>query len=122
MNKETDQAIKEDILNILRILSSDSGLSQRDLSSELGVSLGKTNYLLKSLAHKGLVKIKNFAHKDRKLQRVKYILTKKGLEEKLSLTYYFLKRKEDEYRKLKKEAEQLSGKLTEEHSEAVVES
>jgi len=36
---------------------------------------------------------------------VKYILTKKGLEERIRLTWYFLKRKEKEYLELKKEAE-----------------
>ena len=105
-----ERYIKEDIFNILRILSSSHELTQRDLSHHLSVSLGKTNYLLKSLAKQGLVKIKNFTRHDQKLKKVKYILTKRGFEEKLRLTYYFLKRKETEYNRVKKEWEQLNNK------------
>ncbi len=100
-----EHLIKEDIFNILRILSSKDDLTQRDLSSHLGISLGKTNYLLQSLAQRGLIKIKGFSQRKQKLKRVKYILTKKGLEDKLQLTYYFLRRKEKEYLELKKEVE-----------------
>lgn len=103
-----EQGIREDIFNILRILSSNNELTQRDLSTHLGISLGKTNYLLKSLTQKGLVKIKNFTARDQKLKKVKYILTKKGLRERLYLTYYFLKIKEKEYLKLKRELGKLS--------------
>ncbi|MCP4652351.1 MAG: MarR family EPS-associated transcriptional regulator [Candidatus Omnitrophica bacterium] len=99
--------IKEDILNILRVLSSTEGSSQRELSHSLGVSLGKTNYLLKSLVTRGLVEIKNFTIKNQKIRKVKYMLTGKGLEHKLQLTYYFLKRKEKEYLKLKEELEKI---------------
>ena len=101
--------IKEEIFNILRILSSDNNLTQRDLSAHLGFSLGKTNYLLKELTKKGLLKIKNFTTKDNKLKKVKYLLTKKGLEGKINLTYHLLKEKEAEYRRLKKEWERLGG-------------
>jgi len=102
--------LKEDILNILRFLSSNDNPTQRDLSNHLDFSLGKTNYLLKSLAKKGLLKIKNFSEHDQKMKKVKYYLTKKGLEEKLGLTLHFLKKKEAEYRLIKNEWEQLKVK------------
>jgi len=102
--------MKEDILNILRFLSSNNNLTQRDLSNRLDFSLGKTNYLLKSLAKKGLLKIKNFSERDQKMTKVKYYLTKKGLEEKLGLTLHFLKKKEAEYYLIKNEWEQLKVK------------
>jgi len=98
MNEHT---LKEDILNILRALSSSNEFTQRDLAFLLDFSLGKTNYLLKFLAREGLVEIKNFSQRDKK--KAQYILTRKGLEEKLKLTYHFLKRKEDEYQRIKKE-------------------
>ncbi|MFH1318983.1 MAG: MarR family EPS-associated transcriptional regulator [Candidatus Omnitrophota bacterium] len=103
-----EQTLKEDILNILRLLSADEELTQRDLSGHLGVSLGKTNYLLKSLVKKGFLKIKNFTNKNQKVGKVKYLLTKQGLKEKVNLTYHFLKRKESEYNHIKKEWKQLS--------------
>lgn len=101
--------IKEDVLRILCILSSNSNLTQRDLSSHLGFSLGKTNYLIKELAKKGLVKVKNFSHKNHKLKRISYILTSEGLKEKTELTLHFLKRKQREYENLRKEWENSEG-------------
>jgi len=100
-----EHIVREDIFHILRLISSKPELTQRDLSGSLGISLGKTNYLLKELAKKGLLKAKNFTRRGGKIKKVKYILTKKGLEEKIRLTWYFLKRKEKEYLELKKEAE-----------------
>ncbi|MFC1808688.1 MarR family EPS-associated transcriptional regulator [Candidatus Omnitrophota bacterium] len=97
--------IKEDIFNILRVVSSRNNLSQRDLSGHLGMSLGKTNYLLRSLAQKGFIKIKNLTVLPHRIKKVQYILTKEGLDEKLKLTYFFLKRKEKEYFDLKRELE-----------------
>ncbi len=40
---------------ILKILAEDPDLSQRKLAKRLGVSLGKSNYLLKALIEKGLI-------------------------------------------------------------------
>ena len=100
--------LKEDFFSILRVLSSGDDLSQRDLSGHLGVSLGKTNYLIKELTKKGLVKIKNFTSKGEKLSKVKYILTKDGLEAKVRLTYFFLKKKEEEFLALKGELEKVN--------------
>ena len=99
--------LKEDVFKILRLLYSKEDLSQRDISGHINISLGKTNYLLKALAKKGFVKIRNFISKGQKLHKVKYILTKKGLEQQAHLTHYYLKIKEQEYLELKKEAEKL---------------
>lgn len=110
MFNENNQPIKKDIFNILRALSSEADLTQRSISAHLGISLGKTNYLLKSLAKKGFLKIKNFTAGDKKLKKAKYFLTGKGLEQKIILTYHFLKEKESEYGSIKTEWEQLSAK------------
>ena len=45
-------------LNILRKLKLNPGLSQRKLAEDLGVSLGKLNYCIKSLKDKGFIKFK----------------------------------------------------------------
>ena len=73
----TNLNTKEDIFNILRLLSSDEDLTQRDASMHLGFSLGKTNYLLKLLIKKDLIKIKNLISEGNKAKKVKYLLTKK---------------------------------------------
>lgn len=98
-----ERSVREDIFNILRILSSNDACTQRELSSHLGISLGKTNYLLRASMQKGLIKIKNFSQNHNKFKKVRYILTRKGLEKKLRLTHYFLKKKEKEYMALKGE-------------------
>jgi EPS-associated MarR family transcriptional regulator len=105
MNK---QPLGKEILDILRFLSSREDLTQRDLSIQLGISLGKTNYLLKELIKVGLLEIKNFVIRDQKIQKIKYHLTKDGLEEKIRLTHYFLKEKESEYNNIKKQWQALN--------------
>jgi EPS-associated MarR family transcriptional regulator len=97
----------EEVLSILKELSLDSRLTQRHLAQKIGISLGKTNYLIKELAKKGLVKIRNFSKKNHKFNRISYILTHKGLKEKLELTLYFLERKQKEYDNLRREWENL---------------
>ena len=51
---------KEDNLNLLRKINNSPKVSQRDLAKELGFSIGKLNYCLKSLVDKGFVKIESF--------------------------------------------------------------
>ncbi|MFC1549116.1 MarR family EPS-associated transcriptional regulator [Candidatus Omnitrophota bacterium] len=100
-----EHPVREDIFRILRLLSDQEDLSQRDLSGHLGMSLGKTNYLIKSMIQRGLIMVKNFYIRDQKIRKVKYILTGEGLDEKVKLAYYYLKKKEGEYLELKKEFE-----------------
>lgn len=106
-----NQPVKEDIFAILRLLSSKDDLTQRDLSTHLGFSLGKTNYLLKALVRIGLLEIRNFATRGQKIQKLKYHLTREGIEERVKLTYHFLKEKESEYNHMKKEWENINGNL-----------
>ena len=91
---------------LLKSLEQDSNLTQRQLSEELGISLGKVNYCLKSLIQKGFVKINNFKNSNHKLQ-YSYLLTPTGIEEKTKLTIEFLKVKTAEYEALKEEVERI---------------
>jgi EPS-associated MarR family transcriptional regulator len=93
-------------LELLRKLESNPDYTQRELSIEMGVSLGKVNYCLKKLIEKGLVKIKNFSRNPNKVGYA-YLLTPKGFEEKSKLTFLFLKIKIKEYEDLKKEIDDL---------------
>ena len=94
---------KQDIrLDLLRILESNPEYTQRELSREMGVSLGKVNYCMKKLTEKGLIKLTNFTHNPNKMGYA-YLLTPSGIEEKSRLTFSFLKRKIVEYEVLKKE-------------------
>ena len=87
-------------LALLRLLSERPELSQRELSHALGLSLGKTHYVLHALLDRGLVKVRNFRRNDNKLAYA-YFLTPTGLGEKLSLTRRFLARKEAEFEQLR---------------------
>jgi len=107
-----EQPQKEDTLYIIKELETNPSATQRDLSNSLNISLGKTNYLLRELIKRGLVKAKNFADNPGKLKKIRYILTEKAIEEKLRLIRYFLQIKEAEYNKLKREMENsLNGKM-----------
>ena len=50
----------KDQLDIMRKVGKKTNMSQRELATELGFSLGKLNYCLKELRKKGFIKIKNF--------------------------------------------------------------
>lgn len=85
--------------SLLRLLTEQPNLSQRELSLALGLSLGKTHHVLHALLDKGLVKARNFKRHDNKLAYA-YLLTPAGLREKLSLTRRFLAHKEAEFTQL----------------------
>lgn len=95
-------------LSILR--KSESTKSQPSLAKELGLSVGKVNYVLKALIQKGFIKVENFANSKQK-KNYKYLLTKKGIEEKIKLTEKFIERKKQEYEELQKELENMKGAL-----------
>lgn len=81
-------------------------MTQRELAEQLGVSLGKTHYLVKSLIAVGWVKLDNFQRSDNKWSYV-YLLTPKGIVEKTAITARFLVRKQREYSDLQLEIQQL---------------
>jgi EPS-associated MarR family transcriptional regulator len=97
---------EETHLKVLRLLEANPQMNQRDLALALGVSLGKTNFCLKALLDKGLLKMQNFQGSKRKLAYA-YLLTPAGIVAKTSLTSRFLKRKMEEYKLLQIEIELL---------------
>ena len=102
---------KQSKYQLLKSLEQDANLTQRQLSKELEISLGKVNYCLQSLIQKGFVKINNFKNSKHKIQ-YSYLLTPTGIEEKTKLTIEFLKTKTKEYEALKKEVEKLTNAKT----------
>ncbi|QTN24273.1 MarR family EPS-associated transcriptional regulator [Rhizobacter sp. AJA081-3] len=102
------------LLSALRLLSEEPRLSQRQLSNALGLSLGKTHYVLHALLDKGLLKVQNFRRNDNKVAYA-YLLTPKGLREKLTMTRAFLVRKEAEFERLHSTIEELRNELQRSH-------
>ena len=97
---------KQSQYQILKSLEQDPNYTQRQLSKDLDLSLGKVNYCLKSIVEKGFVKIDNFKNSKNKSQ-YSYLLTPKGIEEKAKLTMEFIRIKTQEYEQLKDEIESL---------------
>jgi len=80
-------------LKLLEEIDKDYTQSQRDLSNKLDISLGLVNSFVKRLANKGYFKITMLPK-----NRVKYILTPKGVMEKTRLTYQYLQYSFELYR------------------------
>lgn len=97
-------------LELLRLLEQHPEYSQRQMATALGVSVGKTHYVLKALLNKGWVKAQNFQRSSNKLGYI-YTLTPNGLAHRLQLTQNFLVRKEREYLALKTEIASLREEL-----------
>ena len=94
----------------LKLLEANPELSQRQLSSALGVSLGKAHYVLKSLIDVGWVKLNNFRSSHNKLGYA-YVLTPVGIVEKAAITVRFLARKQREYAALQAEIQALRAEV-----------
>jgi len=97
-------------LRLLELIEQHPDYSQRRLAEAMGVSLGKTHYLLKALFDKGLVMAGRFSRSPAKLNYV-YVLTPAGVSHRIQLTRRFLQRKEQEFVYLKSEIERLRAVL-----------
>lgn len=97
---------EETHFRIMRLLQDNPDLTQRELASRLGISVGSLNYCLNALIDKGFVKMANFQKSKNKFKYI-YLLTPQGIAEKVALTSRFLQRKMAEYDALKLEIELL---------------
>ena len=98
-------------LGVLRLLHVSPSRSQREVAHELGMSLGKANYVLKALLEKGFVKVQNFRNSQSR-RGYAYLLTPEGMVAKAELTRLFLTRKIEEYDALRLEIERLKQEAT----------
>jgi EPS-associated MarR family transcriptional regulator len=105
---------------LLKYLEDHPTATQRQVANALGVSIGKANYCLRALVEKGWVKVRNFKNSNNKAAYL-YVLTPRGIEEKINVTAAFLRRKRNEYDLLAEEIERLTDEVrrlekTPEHS------
>lgn len=110
MNHASEQEI---FYRLLKILSQESNLGQRDMAKKMGISLGKVNYCISELATRGWIKITRFRSAKHKIPYT-YMLTPKGLEEKGRLAVRFLWRKVSEYEEIKMQIEELHTEVQQE--------
>ena len=92
--------ISEEVLELMHILQKNPNISQRELAKEIGLSIGKVNYCIKALIDIGFVKVLNFNNSSQK-SKYTYILTPKGIQQKIVITKQFIAKKIKEYEKLK---------------------
>ena len=110
MNAPFEQEIR---YRLLKVLSNNPRLSQREMAKKMGISLGKVNYCLSELVKRGFIKINRFkSSKDKRIYI--YLLTPKGVEEKAKLTLKFLKRKIVEYREIEQQIQDLAEEMEKE--------
>jgi EPS-associated MarR family transcriptional regulator len=95
---------------LLELLELNPQATQREIASEMGVSLGKVNYCVQALVAKGLVKATNFKNSQRKAAYV-YLLTPKGITAKAAISLRYLQRKVQEYEAITAEIDELESDL-----------
>lgn len=91
--------MNQDKLRTLRLLEAiDSGqlLTQRSLAKDLNISLGLVNTCLKRLAEKGYFEVNTISK-----NRVRYLLTPKGIQEKSRLNYEYIQYSMGFYREMR---------------------
>lgn len=91
---------------LLRLLETHPEMSQRDVARELDISLGRVNFCLKALVHKGWIKATSFKNSQNKAAYM-YLLTPRGIQAKSRLTVRFLRAKVREYESLRTEIEEI---------------
>lgn len=72
-------------LTILNEIAEGNHVTQRAMADKLGVALGLVNLYLKRLIRKGYIKVSSIPS-----NRIKYLLTPKGMAEKARLTYEYM--------------------------------
>ncbi|KAB3534745.1 winged helix-turn-helix transcriptional regulator [Alkaliphilus pronyensis] len=71
---------------LLEVIKENENISQRQIAEKTGLSLGSVNLLLKKMIKEGLIKVESIP-----ANRVAYMLTPKGMAEKISKTYKYIK-------------------------------
>jgi EPS-associated MarR family transcriptional regulator len=96
----------EEVLRLLKEIKKTPRMTQRKLSAKLGISLGKINFLIKSLIGAGLINVDNFQQSNSK-SAYSYFITPRGMDQVTRITHHFLKRKMKEYEQLNSDIERL---------------
>ncbi len=110
MGSKAEKAREDARLRALRLIEARPQITQRELASELGISLGAAHYMLRALMERGLIKLRRFSASQNK-QGYVYVLTPSGITEKAVIAARFLVRKRAEYEALRAEIDELAAEL-----------
>lgn len=110
LSNATSPSADQDLRLILGVLSAverDSAVTQRGISTDLGIALGVANAVLKRCVRKGLIKIRAVP-----LRRYVYFLTPHGFNEKRRLAAEYCRISLDFFRTARTEYEEIFAALT----------
>jgi len=74
-------------LSVLSYIDQHAEVTQRELSQQVGISLGAINHLVKKFIKKGFVKVERLQPNS-----IKYFLTPAGITNKIERTYHYMAR------------------------------
>lgn len=89
-------------LMVLSAVEHSPAMTQRDLAVQTGLSLGTVNILMKKMVREGMVKLEKLPS-----DRAAYILTPKGMEEKVQKTRIYLRNHYHAIERMRYQLEQL---------------
>ena len=96
--------------HVLKELAHNPGHTQRSLARTLGVSLGKTNYVLSGLVDKGIIKVRKLTNRPGSI-RWQYVLTPEGIQEKVRITRDYLVGRMAQFEAMQKEIDELNREI-----------
>lgn len=102
-------------LKILEEIGKEEVPSQRDISRNLNISLGLVNSFIKRLSRKGYLKITSIPS-----NRVKYLLTPRGVAEKTRLTYAYIQYSYHFYKDARIKLQRLFSELSKQNVKRIV--
>ena len=105
-----------DHFRVLRLLEQNPVRTQRELAAALGISVGKTNHLLRTLVDRGHLQPDDYPPAERMARKCSYLLTPEGLQHRRALTRAYLERRTREFEALHAELTSLRAELG--HAEA----
>src|SRR3990172_4967416 len=95
-------------LTILSAIADNDRLTQRHLARQLGVTVSLANLYVRRLALKGFIRVINI-----RANRLRYLLTPKGIAKKSRLTYTYMCRTFERYREARQSLQAALHPLTE---------
>lgn len=95
---------------LIREIEQNPAQTQRSLAEHLDISLGKVNYVLSGFIEKGIIKAKKLKNHPGQI-RWQYILTPKGMKEKLRITRQYLRTRLREFAEIQQEIGELKRDL-----------
>lgn len=107
MNNKYEKIDETIALKLLEEIEQNNNVSQRTLSSKLGIALGLVNTYIKLLVKKGYIRISNFPK-----SRYTYLLTPEGMSEKSRLVYKHLAYYNNMFKKVREDSREIFKKLS----------